>query len=403
MKQFDIPAFYRSPIITHIKNKRKQEDKLKKDFRPTVIDLGNVRFLIARHFGFCFGVENAIEIVYRAIQEHADKRIFLLSEMIHNPHVNEDLLSQGIQFIQDTKGNQLIAWDDITTEDVVLIPAFGTTVELEQLLEKKGIETKRYDTTCPFVERVWKRSKSLGKSNHTVIVHGKKGHEETRATFSHSAEKAPTLIVQNFEESQLLAKYINGEKDLEEFYVDFEGKYSEGFNAEKDLKSMGVVNQTTILATETQAISNFLQVVVTERYGAEHFADTRDTLCYATLDNQRAMEGMLSQKADLAFVIGGYNSSNTTHLVELSEESLKTYFISSEDKIEGDEITHFDIHLKEEQLTKDFIPKKDVVDVLLTSGASGPDALVEQVIVKLMKSFGKEKKKKKKLRLIDRS
>ena len=403
MKQFDIPAFYRSPIITHIKNKRKQEDKLKKDFRPTVIDLGNVRFLIARHFGFCFGVENAIEIVYRAIQEHADKRIFLLSEMIHNPHVNEDLLSQGIQFIQDTKGNQLIAWDDITTEDVVLIPAFGTTVELEQLLEKKGIETKRYDTTCPFVERVWKRSKSLGKSNHTVIVHGKKGHEETRATFSHSAEKAPTLIVQNFEESQLLAKYINGEKDLEEFYVDFEGKYSEGFNAEKDLKSMGVVNQTTILATETQAISNFLQVVVTERYGAEHFADTRDTLCYATLDNQRAMEGMLSQKADLAFVIGGYNSSNTTHLVELSEESLKTYFISSEDKIEGDEITHFDIHLKEEQLTKDFIPKKDVVDVLLTSGASCPDALVEQVLVKLMKSFGKEMTESQLLKLIDRS
>lgn len=400
MKQFDIPTFYRSPIISHIKNKRKLEDKLKKDFTPSLIDLGNVRFLIARHFGFCFGVENAIEIVYRTIQEHSDKRIFLLSEMIHNPHVNEDLVAQGIQFIQDTKGNQLIEWDEITSDDIVLIPAFGTTVELEQLLKDKNIETKRYNTTCPFVERVWKRSAQLGKSNHTIIVHGKQGHEETRATFSHSAENAPTLIVQNLEETELLAKYIKGEKVSQSFYQDFEGRYSEGFDVEKDLQHIGVVNQTTILATETQAISNYLQEVITAKYGAGNFADTRDTLCYATLDNQRAMEGMLNQKADIAFVIGGYNSSNTTHLVELSEERVKTFFISSEDKIQDDAITHFDIHTKKEVVTKDFIPQKEVVDVLLTSGASCPDALVEQVLVKLMKSFGKELSEEEMLNLV---
>jgi len=390
MKQFDIPTFYRSPIISKIKEKRKISDKLKKDFTPTIIDLGSVKFMIARHFGFCFGVENAIEIVYHTIAEHKDKRIFLLSEMIHNPHVNEDLLSQGIRFLQDTKGNQLIDWDEISTDDIVLIPAFGTTVELEKILVSKNINTQKYNTTCPFVERVWKRSKKLGQENHTVIVHGKHGHEETRATFSHSKENAPTLIIQNMDEAKLLAEFIRKEKQTEDFFILFKGRYSNDFNPEKDLSHIGVVNQTTILASETQAISNYLQQVISTQYGATHFADTRDTLCYATLDNQRAAEGMLSQVADMAFVIGGYNSSNTTHLVELCETKVPTYFISSEEKIkDGGEVIHYDIHQKKEKISTYLSSNKDITNILITSGASCPDALVENVLLKLMNNFGK--------------
>ena len=192
MKKFDIPLHYRSPIISKVKAKRKLEDPRKKDFSPTHLNFGNVTFVISRHFGFCYGVENAIEKSYKAIQENPDKRIFLLSQMIHNPDVNDDLLSQGVRFIQNTDGSQLIPWSEIHSEDIVIIPAFGTTVETQELLESKGIDTVKYNTTCPFVEKVWNRSSKLGDLDHTIIIHGKHKHEETKATFSHSKENAPS-------------------------------------------------------------------------------------------------------------------------------------------------------------------------------------------------------------------
>ncbi|MBP8074148.1 MAG: 4-hydroxy-3-methylbut-2-enyl diphosphate reductase, partial [Bacteroidia bacterium] len=173
MKKFDIPAFYQSPIIGRVKNMRKDADPRKKDFTPTVLDFGPVKFLIARHFGFCYGVENAIEIAYKAVAENPGKRIFLLSEMIHNPEVNRDLQSRGITFIMDTGGQQLIAWESLTPEDIVIIPAFGTTLEIEAILRKIGITIESYDTTCPFVQEVWKRAKELGTQAHTIVVHGK--------------------------------------------------------------------------------------------------------------------------------------------------------------------------------------------------------------------------------------
>ncbi len=392
MKTFDIPLIYRSPIISKIKGARKNFDPKKKDFTPTVLDFGPVRFFIARHFGFCYGVENAIEIAYKTIEENPNKKIYLLSEMIHNPDVNSDLLSRGVKFLMDTSGRMLTDWSILNRNDIVIVPAFGTTVEIENKLLKAGLDVRKFNTTCPFVEKVWNRSKQLGQYNYTVIIHGKNFHEETRATFSHTVLSAPSVVVRNTEETKILGSVILGKLAPEYFYEYFDGKYSEGFNVEKDLQRLGVVNQTTMLATETQAIADYLKKILILKYGIEniknHFADTRDTLCYATSDNQQATYGLLNEQADFAVVVGGYNSSNTSHIVELCREKLPTYFVSGADKILSENfILHFDLKEKKEVETKNFIPEKKTVDIILTSGASCPDAVVEQVLMKLLLLF----------------
>ncbi len=314
-------------------------DKMKKDFTPTLLDFGPLQIYLARHFGFCYGVENAIDIAFRTVEENPGKKIYLLSEMIHNPQVNADLQSHGIQFLQDTYGKQLIPFSAITADDIVLIPAFGTTLEIEKKLSDIGIQTEKYNTTCPFVEKVWNRSEVIAKKDYTIIIHGKPNHEETRATFSHAAFTGPSVVVKDMKEAKELVKYITGEKNAAGFYNEFKGQYSENFNVEKDLEKIGVVNQTTMLASDTQAIADFLKQTMINKHNLtkttteERFADTRDTLCYATNDNQTAVSGMLETEADLAIIVGGYNSSNTSHLVELCEEKLPSYFINSEEKI----------------------------------------------------------------------
>jgi 4-hydroxy-3-methylbut-2-enyl diphosphate reductase len=393
MKKFDIPAHYKSSIISHIKELRKKDDPRKKDFTPTRLDFGPVVFLIARHFGFCYGVENAIEIAYKTIDENPGKRIFLLSEMIHNPHVNEDLKNRGIEFIMDNYGKQFIRWDEITSDDIVIIPAFGTTIEIENLLKQKGIDTVKYNTTCPFVEKVWNRADAIGKENYTIIIHGKHKHEETRATFSHSIQNSPSVIVRDIEETKFLYKIILGEIPESEFYSFFKGKYSDGFNVEKDLLKVGVVNQTTMLASETQAIADLVRDAMIKKYGAErikeHFADTRDTLCYATNDNQSATMGLMEEVADLAIVVGGYNSSNTSHLVELLEEKFPTYFISEAGKIISEQtIKHFNLRSHTEKTTNNYLPSKRPVTIAITSGASCPDSIVDEVLNRLISFFG---------------
>ena len=398
MKQFDVPIIYRSPLIAAIKNKRKEQDKMKKDFTPTLLDFGPIQIYLARHFGFCYGVENAIEIAFRTIAENPDKRIFLLSEMIHNPLVNADLLERGVQFLQDTHGNQVIPFESLSKEDVVIIPAFGTTLDIEAKLEAIGIPTQKYNTTCPFVEKVWNRSEQIAKNKFTVVVHGKPSHEETRATFSHAAADGPTIIVKDMEEAIELGKYMTLERDQIDFYKNFSGRYSDGFDIDKDMQQIGVVNQTTMLASDTQAIADFFKQVIIAKYGltesntSKHFADTRDTLCYATNDNQSAVYGLLKTAADLAIVVGGYNSSNTSHLVELCENEIATYFISSEEKIlSPTTILHYNFHNRQEIITKDFLPGKEPVKILMTSGASCPDALVEGVINKLTAAYALER------------
>ena len=397
MKQFTIPFTYRSQLISAIKEKRKQQDKMKKDFTPTLLDFGPLQILLARHFGFCYGVENAIEIAFKTLNENPDKRIFLLSEMIHNPSVNKDLLDRGVRFMQDTKGNQIVPFEDLNANDVVIIPAFGTTLDIENKLKAIGIAIEKYNTTCPFVEKVWNRSEQIAQKNYSVIVHGKPTHEETRATFSHAAANTPSLVINDMNEAIVLADFIKGNRSPQEFYTIFKGRFSEGFDLNKDLNRIGVVNQTTMLASDTQAISDFLKQAMIEKYElnetniADRFADTRDTLCYATNDNQSAVFGLLQEEADLAIVVGGYNSSNTSHLVELCEEKLPTYYIDHPDRIiSQSNISHFNFHTKEEKNTENFLGSKTPLRILMTSGASCPDALVEVVIRKIANYFVSE-------------
>ena len=388
MKHFEVPSAYRSTLISAIKNKRKEEDKLKKDFSPALIDIGPLKIYLARHFGFCYGVENAIEIAYKTIEENKGKRIFLLSEMIHNPQVNADLTKKGVQFLHYTNGNEIIPLTTLTKEDVVIIPAFGTTLELEAKINAIGIQIHKYNTTCPFVEKVWNRGDQIAKKGFTIIIHGKPKHEETRATFSHAAHKAPTVIVNDMQEAILLGKIITGELPISDFEKHFKNRYSAGFDPSIHFEKLGVINQTTQLATDTQAISDYLKNIVAIKYGKEnlsaHFADTRDTLCYATNDNQSAVIELLNTAADLAIVMGGKNSSNSSHLVELCEQKLPTYFIDDANKIiDENQIIKTNWKDKSEEIIENYLPAKNTVTILMTSGASCPDTVVESVIRKI--------------------
>ena len=394
MKTFEIPSFYRSPIISRVKALRSAADKMKKDFTPTLLNFGNLHIYVARHFGFCYGVENAIDIAFKTIEENEGKRIFLLSEMIHNPQVNADLLDRGVQFLQDTHGKQIIPFQTLTKDDVVIIPAFGTTLAIEEKLNAIGIQTAKYNTTCPFVEKVWNRSEQIAKKNYTVVVHGKPTHEETRATFSHAAANTPTVVVNDMKEAIALGKYISREKSAAEFYSEFADRFSEGFDATRHFERIGVVNQTTMLASDTQAIADYLKQVMIDTYQLtennieDRFAETRDTLCYATNDNQSSTYQLLESGADLAMVVGGYNSSNTSHIVDLCERKFPTFFINSENEIKSpSEIHHFNYNKKQKVVTYEFLPEKRPLRIVLTSGASCPDTLVDRVLMKMLGFF----------------
>lgn len=397
MKTFNVPEFYKSPVISKVKQYLRIQDPRKKNVSPAVLDFGSVRYYIARHFGFCYGVENAIEIAFRALDENPGKRIFLLSQMIHNQEVNKDLTERGVQFLQDTHGNNLISFDVLTGEDVVIIPAFGAPLPLLKLLEEKGVDTKAYNTTCPFVERVWKKSEQIGKTEHTLIIHGKYNHEETRSTFSRSAtHSGGVVVVKDLAEARKLGEYMLGTKSQHEFEAEFKDKFTNGFKIDTHLNKVGVINQTTMLASETEEISEYFKTIMQQKFGKEtiqdHFADTHDTLCYATNENQDATYGLLTTDADLAIVVGGYNSSNTLHIVELCEQKFPTYFISSAKEIEEDKsIHHFDYHSKKIIHTANFLPQKDKLKIVLTSGASCPDSILEEVIHKINTLVGKTK------------
>jgi 4-hydroxy-3-methylbut-2-enyl diphosphate reductase len=385
MRSFEVPTFYRSPLISAIKQKRKAGDKLKKDFTPTCLDMGSLQIYLARHFGFCYGVENAIEIAFRTIEQNPDKRIFLLSEMIHNPLVNADLQQRGIRFLQDTKGKQLIPFETLTGADIVLIPAFGTTLDIEEKLRSIGIQLESYNTTCPFVEKVWNRSESIAQKEYTIVIHGKPSHEETRATFSHAAAHGPAVVIKDREQAERLARYVRKEASQTEFEIEFSGQFSAGFQINEHLKRIGVVNQTTMLASDTQGIADYLKEEVRKTNAdPDAVADTRDTLCYATSDNQSAVMGMLETRADLALVVGGYNSSNTSHLFELLTEKFPTYYIDGPDRMESKNlIHHFDFSQGTEKTTENYLPEEGPVRILITSGASCPDAMVERILEKL--------------------
>ena len=394
MKQFSIPTIYRSQLISSIKKNRREADKQKKDFTPSILDFGVFEIYLARHFGFCYGVENAIEIAFKTVEENPDKRIFLLSEMIHNPFVNDDLTQRGVQFLMDTHGNQLIPFESLTAEDIVMIPAFGTTIPIENTLKSIGIQIEKYNTTCPFVEKVWNRAEQIAEKEYSIVVHGKPSHEETKATFSHSQSHTPTLVLNDMAEAIMLGEFILGIKNETEFYTYFNGRMSEEFDLNRDLAKFGVVNQTTMLATDTQEIADYLKSIMVKKYNlgdaeiATRFADTRDTLCYATNDNQTAVRNLLHHKADLAIVIGGRKSSNSSHLVELCEHELPTYFIQSEEDLLSDQdVKGYNWKTKQEYIQHNYLPQTGKTRILITSGASCPDAIVEAVIEKISTFF----------------
>jgi len=392
-KSFEIPKMYQSPIIRKVKEANKITDPRKKDLDPTELDFGPLKVLIPRHFGFCYGVENAIDIAYRTVESNPDKNIYLLSEMIHNPTVNEDLLDKGVRFLFDTDGSVRIPIETLSSDDIAIVPAFGTTIEIQKKLQKQGIDPYQYNTTCPFVEKVWKRGKQIGKKGYSLVVHGKHEHEETRATFSHSADHSPVVVVLNPEEASILAEIMTEERPFEDFEKYFGHKSTDGFNPLKDLEFFGVINQTTMLATETQEVMDILKKAAKKRFGQEniekHFADTSDTLCYATNENQSATYALADADPDIAIVVGGYNSSNTMHLVEILEDYCPTFHVRDANEFDSPEaILHFDQWKKEVIETKDWLPKKEgPIRIALTSGASCPDVLVDEVLLKLLSFF----------------
>ncbi|MEZ4923642.1 MAG: 4-hydroxy-3-methylbut-2-enyl diphosphate reductase [Crocinitomicaceae bacterium] len=390
MKDFEIPFQFQSWYINQIKGIRQNADKLKKDLSPSELQFNKSKIYISRHFGFCFGVQSAVEKVYQVLEEHKGKNIYLISEIIHNQEVNDDLRSKGIQFIQNTKGEQLIPWENINQKDIVLIPAFGTTLETLEILKSKKIQYEAFDTTCPFVERVWNKAEKLGSEGYTVIIHGKFDHEETRASFSHAAKNSKVIVISNLENAKMLSDFILGKNnDDRDWNVFFKPFASTGFNFRKDLERIALVNQTTMLANETQIIADFLKDVMIKKHGIEnidhYFGSTRDTLCYATNDNQSASKALLDKELDLAIVVGGQNSSNTKHLVELLNERFPTYFIQSDHDLTDDKnIIHFDLKEGKRRNVYGYLPSKEQLKIGITSGASCPDALLERVFLKLI-------------------
>jgi 4-hydroxy-3-methylbut-2-enyl diphosphate reductase len=390
--QFDrVPNHYGGPIIETIKEFR--EGTGKRSLEPTQLRIGDLEILVPRHFGFCFGVERAIHMAFTALEEHPNKRVNLLSEIIHNPLVNDDLRQRQVRFIYDREGRRQVAETEISAEDVVLIPAFGTTLEIERSLSRSGIDVgseeyrDRYDTTCPFVSKVWDRGEELGKAGYTIVIHGKFGHEETQATHSHTRMHTKTLVVLGVEEARKVAGYIEGTVPLADFERIFADKWSDGFDPKKDLQRVAVVNQTTMLAEETREVAGIIRDALLARFGdgdiEHHFADTSDTLCYATNWNQNATKGLLESRPDVAVVVGGYNSSNTSHIVEICSEVMPSYLVSgAQELLSRERIRHFDVAAQSLAETEDWLPELPLT-LAVTSGASCPDILMNEVIEKV--------------------
>ncbi len=396
--QFDhVPNHYAGPIIQRVKDFRLQHGK--RALSPTRLEIGQLEVLIPRHFGFCFGVERAIHMAFSALEKNPERATYLVSEIIHNPLVNNDLQARGIDFIYGAEGERKIPEQGIGADDIVLIPAFGTTLQIEDSLQRSGLETsseefrENYDTTCPFVSKVWNRGEQLGREGYTILIHGKYGHEETQATHSHTMQHGKTLVVLNEFEARKIHDFIVGALSLEEFKEIFAGKWSAGFDPQRDLERVAVVNQTTMLAEETKKVVALVRQAMGKRYGEEeleyHFADTNDTLCYATNQNQDATKILLDAQPDLAVVVGGYNSSNTSHLVEICSAAMPGYLIASADELlSRQRIRHFDVHARELRIGKNWLPEALPARIAVTSGASCPDILMNQVIEKIAGFYG---------------
>ena len=376
--QSQVESHYRSALV----------EMARYSGRPLV--LGDVTVRLAKAFGFCYGVERAIDLAYASAKVFAGRRIFLLGEMIHNPEVNAQLRELGIRTLHEEKGRYQL--DHLTPDDVVIIPAFGVSVDVMERL--KGLNVHQVDTTCGDVMSVWKRVRQYAKERVTSIIHGKAWHEETKATSSRALSadgSSHYLVVYNLAETDYVCHYIRKGGDRAAFLEKFKGAYSEGFDPDLHLRAVGVANQTTMLRGETEEVQRRFRQAIVDRYGYDTVADhfrVFDTICGATQERQDALGQLLREKMDLLLVVGGYNSSNTSHLAEMGEAVLPTYFVKNAGKlVSADEIIHYDLHQKSERTTRAWLPPGRLT-VGITAGASCPNNLIEETIRRVFELRG---------------
>ena len=381
----EVMALVQAQVETHYRSEL--VEKLRA--QGGVLQAGNTTIRLAKEFGFCYGVERAIDLAYAAGKVFKDRRIFLLGEIIHNPDVNAQIEALGIHSLAAHPSDADL--DNLQAEDVVIVPAFGAEVAVINAVKAHGCQI--IDTTCGDVMSVWKRVRQYATERVTSIIHGKASHEETRATASRALgqdEQGHYLIVFNIEDAQAVSDFMVHGGDPSEFLARFHGTTSPGFDPLLHLQRIGVANQTTMLRSETEAIQTLLRDGVAKR-DAGSTANFRyfDTICGATQDRQDALFQLLNESLDLLVVVGGYNSSNTTHLVEIGEQKLPTYFIRNADCIDSaDSIRHFDIHAKKEIVATDWLPQRDHLTVGITAGASCPNNLIEETIRRVLELRG---------------
>lgn len=373
--QAEVETHYRSTLVEGLRAK------------GSVVQIGNTTVRLARDFGFCYGVERAIDLAYAARRVFADRRVFLLGEIIHNPEVNRQLTEMGIVSIPISQQEEEVA--KLTNEDVVIVPAFGAETKLMKLISSRGCMV--VDTTCGDVMSVWKRVRNYAKTSFTSIIHGKASHEETRATSSRALGDDGTghyLVVLTLADVDYVCDYIHHGGDRQAFYERFKGAdaYSPGFDPDLHLQRIGVANQTTMLKSETEEIQRRLKKAVEDRdsVGSPNF-QVFDTICGATQERQDSLFGLLQQPLDILLVVGGYNSSNTTHLVEIGEQQLPTFFIRTAECLTSlEQIIHFDLHLKAEKTSySGKLASQEPVTIGITAGASCPNNLIEDTLLRV--------------------
>jgi len=373
--QAEVETHYRSHLVETIRT------------QGSLVQIGNTTVRLARDFGFCYGVERAIDLAYAARRVFADKRVFLLGEIIHNPEVNRQLIDMGIISIPISRQEDECA--KLSNDDVVIVPAFGAETKLMKIIAERGCMV--VDTTCGDVMSVWKRVRNYAKTGFTSIIHGKASHEETRATSSRAlgdSGNGQYLVILTLADVDYICDYIHQGGDKEAFYERFKGAdaYSLGFDPDIHLQQIGVANQTTMLKSETEEIQRRLQAAVEKRdgVGSKNF-QVFDTICGATQERQDSLFGLLQQPLDVLLVVGGYNSSNTTHLVEIGEQQLPTFFIRTAECLTSlEEIIHFDLHLKAEKTSySGKLASSDPVMIGITAGASCPNNLIEDTLLRV--------------------
>ena len=379
--QAEVAGHYQSSIVEKVRA------------REGVLTIGNTTIRLARQFGFCYGVERAIDLAYASRRVFPDNRIFLIGEIIHNPEVNRQLAQMNIVSLPWQAMDA--QYDELTGDDVVIVPAFGAPISFMDKVEAQGCLT--VDTTCGDVMKVWKRVRGFAKGGVTSLIHGKSDHEETRATASRAAGDdglGHYLIVLTLEDVDFVCDYLLNGGDADAFRARFRGAMSDAFDPDTHLTRVGVANQTTMLKSETEEIQRRVRDVIVRRDGQANNFSVFDTICGATQERQDALFELLKHTMNLLLVVGGYNSSNTAHLVEIGEKELPTFFIRSAECIMSlEEIMHYDLHRKEEisAYSTKFSADEPIV-VGITAGASCPSNLIEDTILKVfaLRGVGEE-------------